>query len=139
MPSKAKVVPDTNVFIAGALNKSYCHDWLFGVSEPLAIYVFYTSEDILREASEKLSGKFGFTRTEISKFLTGLDRVLLRVRPSRELDVIRDPKANMILECAIAANAQLIITFDKNVLSLKVYENIRIAHPRMMQYWLPKP
>lgn len=139
MPIKTKVVPDTNVFIAAALNKSYCHDWLFGASEPLATYELYTSEDILREASEKLSSKFGFTRAEISKFLTDLDRVILRVRPSIELNAVRDPKDNMILECAVEANAHLIITFDKDLLSLKTYENIQIAHPRMVQYWFQKP
>jgi putative PIN family toxin of toxin-antitoxin system len=139
MPLSSRVVPDSNVFIAAVLNKNYCHDWLFGASEPLASYELYTSEDILREVSEKLSGKFNFTRTEITEFLTDLDRVLVKVRPSIELEVVRDPKDNMILECAIEANAQLVITFDKDLLSLKTYENVQIAHPRMVQYWFPKP
>jgi putative PIN family toxin of toxin-antitoxin system len=138
MPIRTKVVPDTNVFIAAALNKSYCHDWLFGASEPLATYELYTSEDILRELNEKLSGKFGFTRAEITKFLTDLDRVLIKVRPSIELNAVRDPKDNMILECAVEAHAQLVITFDKDLLSLKSYEDIQIAHPRMVQYWFSK-
>lgn len=137
MQIKVKVTPDTNVFIAAALNKSYCYDWLFGASEPSATYELYTSEDILREVSEKLSGKFNFTRVEVTKFLTGLDRLLTKVRPSLELTVVRDPKDNMILECAVEANAQLVITFDKDLLSLKNYENIQIAHPRMVQYWYP--
>jgi predicted nucleic acid-binding protein len=45
----------------------------------------------------------------------------------------------MILECAVEANAHLIITFDKDLLSLKTYENIQIAHPRMVQYWFQPP
>jgi putative PIN family toxin of toxin-antitoxin system len=138
MPIKTKVVPDSNVFIAAALNKSYCHDWLFGASEPLATYELYTSEDILREVSEKLSGKFSFARAEITKFLTDLDRVLVKVRPSIELNVVRDPKDNIILECAIETNAQLVISFDKDLLSLKTYENVQIAHPRMVQHWFQK-
>jgi putative PIN family toxin of toxin-antitoxin system len=138
MPIKAKVVSDSNIFIAAALNKSYCYDWLFGASEPLATYELYTSEDILREVSKKLSGKFSFARAEITSFLTNLDRVLIKVRPSIELDVVRDPKDNMILECAVEANARLVITFDKDLLSLKAYKDIQIAHPRMVQYWFPK-
>lgn len=137
MQTRIKVIPDTNVFIAAALNKSYCYDWLFGASEPFATYELYTSEDILREVSEKLSGKFSFTRAEVTKLLTDLDRVFTKVRPSIELDAVRDPKDNMILECAIEANAQLVITFDKDLLSLKNYKNIQIAHPRMVQYWFP--
>lgn len=138
MPIKTKVVPDSNIFIAAALNKSYCYDWLFGASEPLATYELYTSEDILREVGKKLSGKFSFTRAEITSFFTNLDQVLVKVRPSIELDVVRDPKDNMILECAVEANAQLVITFDKDLLALKIYEDIQIAHPRMVQYWFPK-
>jgi hypothetical protein len=56
---KAKVIPDPNLFIAAALNKSYCHDWPFGISEPLATYELYTSKDILREVMDKLSNKCG--------------------------------------------------------------------------------
>lgn len=135
MQIETKVVPDTNVFIAAALNKGYCYDWLFGASDRSATYGLCTSEDILRELSEKLSSKFGFTRAETSKFLTDLDQVLQKVRPSIEIDAVRDTKDNMILECAVEANAHLIITFDKDLLSLKTYENIQIAHPRMVQYW----
>jgi uncharacterized protein len=138
MPARIKVVPDSNIFIAAALNKSYCHDWLFGASEPFATYELYTSEDILREVSEKLSHKFNFTRAEVTKFLISLDRVIAKVRPSIELSVVRDPKDNMIIECAVEAEAELIITFDKDLLSLKTYKNIQIAHPRMVQYWFPK-
>jgi len=134
---KIKVIPDTNVFIAAALNKSYCYDWLFGASEPLATYELYTSEDILREVMDKLSNKFGFSRAEVTKFLSDLDRILTKIRPSIQVSAVRDPKDNMILEAAIEANAQLIVTFDKDLLSLKSYENVQIAHPRMMQYWFP--
>jgi uncharacterized protein len=139
MPTKIKVVPDSNIYIAAALSKSYCHDWLFGASEPLATYELYTSEDILAEVSSKLANKFSFTRAETARLLTNLDKVLTKVRPTIEVDVVRDPKDNMILECATEAKAELIITFDKDLLSLKSYNNIQIAHPRMVQYWFPKP
>jgi putative PIN family toxin of toxin-antitoxin system len=138
MPTKIKVVPDTNVFIAAALNRSYCYDWLFSASEPSATYELYTSEDILREISQKLTGKFGFTRSETVRLLTDLDRVLTKVRPRVEINIVRDPKDNMIIECAIEAKAELVITFDKDLLSLKSYKNTQIAHPRMVKYWFPK-
>ena len=86
---------------------------------------------------DKLSNKFGFSRAEVTKFLSDLDRILTKVRPSIQVSAVRDPKDNMILEAAIEANAQLIVTFDKDLLSLKNYEIVQIAHPRMMQYWFP--
>lgn len=138
MPPKSRVVPDTNVFIAAALNKSYSYDWLFGAGEPQATYELYTSENILTETSEKLASKFQFDRASLANFLTDLDRVLVKVRPRLKISAVRDPKDNMILECAVETQAELIITFDKDLLTLKAYEGIRIAHPSMVKYWFPK-
>jgi putative PIN family toxin of toxin-antitoxin system len=137
-PKKIKVVPDTNVLIAAALNKSYCYDWLFGGSEPLATYALYTSEEILSELSRKLSGRFNFQRDEIVRYLSALDGICAKVRPSKEINAVRDPNDNIILECAVEARADLVITFDKDLLALKRYENIQIAHPSMTKYWFPK-
>lgn len=138
MPQKTKVVPDSNVFIAAALSRSYCYDWLFGASEPQATYELYTSEAILSEVSGKLTTKFHFDRTGATRYLAALDRIVAKVRPGMEVNVARDPKDNMILECALEAHAELIITFDKDLLTLKQHENIRIAHPSMVKYWFPR-
>ena len=138
MPPKTKVVADSNIYIAAALSRSYCYDWLFGASEPRASYELYTSENILVEVSRKLRDKFEFDRGDIVSYLTSLDQVVTKVRPSREIQASRDPNDNMILECAVEAKAALIITFDKDLLSLKQYEDIRIAHPSMVKYWFPR-
>ena len=138
MPPKTKVVPDSNVFIAAALSRSYCYDWLFGASEPQATYELYTSEDILSEVSRKFTAKFHFNRAEATKYLTDLDQLVTKVRPSVEVNAVRDPDDNMILECALEAGAELVITFDKDLLSLKRHESIRIAHPGMVKYWFPR-
>ncbi len=137
MPTKLKVVPDTNVYIAAALNNGYCHDWLFRASDPLATYELYTTELILAELAMKLTRKFAFNRPQTTQYLNDLERVVSMVRPSVEVNVMRDPKDNMVLECALEAKANLIITFDKDLLSLKVYKGTQIAHPRMVQYWFP--
>jgi putative PIN family toxin of toxin-antitoxin system len=138
MPVKTRIVADSNVYIAGALSRSYCYDWLFGASEPLATYSLYTSEAILSEVGAKLAGKFQFDRGDLARYLTDLDAVLTKVRPSLEIQAVRDPSDNMILECAVEARAELIISFDRDLLSLKIYEGIRIVHPGMVKYWFPR-
>jgi putative PIN family toxin of toxin-antitoxin system len=138
MPPKTKVVPDSNVLIAAALNRSYSYDWIFGAGEPQATYELYFSEDIFREVSAKLASKFNFTRADVADYLTALDRVVRKVRPRTEITAVRDPNDNIILECAVEAGAQLIITFGKDLLSLKQYDSIQIAHPSMVKYWFPK-
>ena len=135
MPIKVKVVPDSNIYIAAALNRGYCHDWLFGASKPDANYELFVSETILSEVSNKLENRFQFTREATTQYLTDLDQVLSKVRPRMQVNIVRDSSDNMILECALEAKAELVITFDKDLLVLKQYETIQIAHPRMLQYW----
>jgi uncharacterized protein len=44
--------------------------------------------------------------------------------------VCRDPNDDCIVECAVKAGAQLIISGDKDLLSLRVYQGIRIVTAR---------
>ena len=44
--------------------------------------------------------------------------------------VCRDPKDDVIIECAVNSNAELIISGDKDLLVLKQYKSIRIITPR---------
>ncbi len=48
--------------------------------------------------------------------------------PTQVVDVVKnDPSDNRILECAIAAKSDYIITGDKHLLRLSRYEGIMIA------------
>ena len=50
-----------------------------------------------------------------------------RVTPAQTLDVIKeDPPDNRILECAVEAGSDYIVTWDKDLLRLGSYGNIRI-------------
>jgi predicted nucleic acid-binding protein len=52
------------------------------------------------------------------------------VKPKRRLRVIeRDPADNKFLECAVAGKAGVIISGDKDLLSLGRYRKIRIQSP----------
>jgi predicted nucleic acid-binding protein len=43
--------------------------------------------------------------------------------------ICRDPNDNMVVECAALAKAEFIVSGDKDLLSLAVYEQIRILSP----------
>src|SRR5207244_12796330 len=52
------------------------------------------------------------------------------VKPKRRLRVVqRDPSDNKFVECAVAAKARVIISGDKELLSLGRYRQIRIQSP----------
>jgi predicted nucleic acid-binding protein len=44
--------------------------------------------------------------------------------------VCRDPKDDMVLECAVNADAQLVVTGDNDLLAVEFFRNIRIVTPR---------
>jgi hypothetical protein len=64
------------------------------------------------------------------RFLARLQSNAIMVEPEIGLDVIEiDPTDNRVLECAVAAEAQYIISGDKHLLSLKQYRGIIILSP----------
>ena len=53
-----------------------------------------------------------------------------RVQPTRALDVIKeDPPDNRILECAVEAGSDYIVSWDKDLLRLRTYGKTRIMKP----------
>jgi putative PIN family toxin of toxin-antitoxin system len=46
------------------------------------------------------------------------------------LGICRDPKDDFILECAVAGSADMIVTGDKDLLSLGTHDSIRILTPK---------
>lgn len=68
-----------------------------------------------------------FSWPKVEEFLNAVLEVayVLEVLPS--LAVARDYSDNRVLECAIKANADYIITGDKDLLSMKEFKGIRIV------------
>ena len=46
-----------------------------------------------------------------------------------KLRVCRDPNDDMVLDCAVACGAQIIITGDKDLLTMNPFEGILIVTP----------
>jgi len=54
-----------------------------------------------------------------------------RVMPTRRVKVCRDPDDNLVIETALAGDAQYIVTGDDDLLVLKRYESVHIVTPRV--------
>lgn len=135
---KLKLVPDSGFYIAAALKNGYARSYLLGKGSKLFGYELFTSENILLEVQAKLEDKFGFEREDVVRTIQDVRRVVKVVYPKQKLSVVRDPVADKILECAIEAGAHVIAAFDKDLLDLKEYQNIKIVHPSMLSYWFPR-
>lgn len=53
----------------------------------------------------------------------------LLVIPQRRIEVCRDRSDNMVLEAAVAGQADYIVTGDEDLLVLRLFEGIRIVEP----------
>jgi uncharacterized protein len=131
---RVRVVFDTNVYVPAALNSSGPSGvWLRIAGSLERSFDLYTSDAIIRETADKLSEKFGsqLSPAAIEGFITDLRQVATVVTPIERIQAVeRDPDDDMVLECAVAAKAHLIVSADKDLLDLGDFRGIGICHPR---------
>jgi putative PIN family toxin of toxin-antitoxin system len=86
---------------------------------------------ILNEIESILTLKFLWERQDFADSLNEYLADAIHVElPDNVRSVCRDPKDDMVLECAVTAQAQVIVSGDKDLLTLGEYEGIRILSPR---------
>jgi putative PIN family toxin of toxin-antitoxin system len=90
------------------------------------------------EVLRVLQDKFGRDRGLIEQRLTALLSQAMRVEVTGEVKgVCRDPNDDCILECALKAGAELIVSGDKDLLALEVYRTIRLVTCRQYLDLIP--
>lgn len=125
-----RVVLDTNVIISS----------LFWSGPPRDVYnliqenkiIMLLSEDMEREFIRVLGyPKFGLSAKEILPLVIHLRNNVELIRPTASLSVITaDPTDNIFLECAVDGSADYIISGDKHLLDLGLYQGIHILRPK---------
>ena len=86
-----------------------------------------TSEAILAETMGVLRDKFGWEGYRLHIAMLELRKFAHIVVPTLMLDVTGDPDDNRILECALAAGSDCIVTYDQDLLRLGGYAGIMIV------------
>jgi len=131
-----KVVFDTNIFVmAAGMPEGYIDYWLDFVKPPHNKFLLYSSPVILEEVQEKLEERLKFTRPLAVEYIEAIKSIATVVNPRVALDEVpTDPDDNRILECAIEANADLIIAADRDLISLKSFQGVQIFHPSSLKY-----
>ena len=91
------------------------------------------SAETLRELSVVL-GRKKFdryvSRENRQEFIQRLGVIADLVLVQTRITICRDPKDNKFLELAIDGKAQIIITGDRDLLTLNPFENIKVLTPR---------
>lgn len=84
------------------------------------------SKPILDELLGILGRKFAREPEELAHIAVFLADLARFVRPRRRLSVVKDDPDNRILECAVAAGADLVVTGDRALLALREFRAVRI-------------
>lgn len=124
-----KVVLDTNVLISAIVFGGKPRD-VFNKALKGQIKLVLL-KDILDEMEGVLSGKkFQYPNPIIRYIRNALEDLAEFVSPEKRVKVIKDnPNDNRILECALEAKADYIISGDHHLLELKEFQSIRIITP----------
>jgi len=121
------VVCDTNIFIS-ALRFGGKPDKIIELARggeiKLAVSAF-----ILNEFERILREKFYYKKEETKVFRERIEKISFLVNPTTKISVIKEKDDdNRILECALEAKANYIVTGDtKHILPLKNFRGVKIV------------
>jgi uncharacterized protein len=126
-----KVVFDTNVIVSGALYEQSLPALLLslGLEDKLR---FFVSPALLNEYEAVLKRPcFKFEHKEITELLEKITQKAVMVTPKKELKILRaDESDNRILECALKAKADFIITGNRRHFPFEEFKGSKIVTPR---------
>jgi putative PIN family toxin of toxin-antitoxin system len=123
-----RAVADTNVYVS-ALNFGGTAEEVLARARAGALDLF-TSPPILTEIEGVLIRKFGWSATRAREAITLIEDFTRRVHPVERLRVVvEDEPDNRILECALAADAEVIISGDRHLRQLRAFRGIPMMTP----------
>jgi uncharacterized protein len=123
-----KVLLDTNVLASAIATRGLCTDVL---REVLTSHELIVSAHLLKELKQVLQRKFGVPASLTVEFLNLLQQDTIMAKPVDLPDVNIKDKGNLIiLASALKADADLLVTGDKELLMLGKVENMEIVSPR---------
>ncbi len=126
-----KIVLDTNVLINGfkdeySYEKKIINAVIAGEIEA------YANRQTLRE--NKLIARQLIDNDEYQNQLNSLFAQINWVVNRRQIRIVSDPEDNKILESAVEAQADYLVTSDNALLSLADYQGVKIVNPS--EFWI---
>lgn len=123
---RTKVTLDTNILVSALGWKGKPHRiFQEAVDGKLELFISYAQFEELSRVMDY--PKLGFTEEQKTRFKGLISAVATFVHPTTELDIVKtDPPDNRILECALVAKLDFIISGDEHLLSLRRFGRTKI-------------
>lgn len=123
------IVCDTNVLISAIIYGGNPERILLSAEK--GEFTIFISPAILLEVSRILRVKFKWQEYQIHEAISYLGKLCSVIKPDERITRVKnDPSDNRILECAITANVEYIVSGDKrHLLPVKKFRGIPIVSP----------
>lgn len=128
-----RIFLDTNVVVSALATRGICSDILRVI---VSEYDLMLSETVLRELGRVLGRKFGVPADavqEAESFLREEAAAVVRGGQSQPGVTLRDPDDVAIIEEAVASNADLLVTGDRDLLDVAAELPVVVVSPR--EFW----
>jgi putative PIN family toxin of toxin-antitoxin system len=126
---KPQAVYDTNVIVSGTLKPGSIPASLISLAMQGTVQIFL-SPALLAEYTDVLKRPmFGFTAQGVETFLDELKNAAVMVYPKTRVTSALDEPDNRILECALEANAQYVVTGNKRHFPFAEFGGAKIVNP----------
>lgn len=122
------MVADTNIYVpvfqfGGSLTR------VLTLAEEEVVYLFI-SPPIVEELVGVLGDKFAWSRDRLADLVDNLLSFTQFIVPRVAVEVCSDPDDDRVLECALEAGADVIVSGDNDLLRLGSFRGIPIVRPR---------
>jgi putative PIN family toxin of toxin-antitoxin system len=134
------VVLDTNVIVSALLSPNGTPAEIIRYMEAGKITVA-TSDFLLDELKRvlkyaKVAKHIKASEEEVDLFVKRFTMFADIVRPESSIKAVeKDPDDNHVLECAVAAKADFVVTGDQHLLELEEFQGIEILSPTAFVAW----
>lgn len=129
-----KLVLDTNIIISALHRAESDPDIILSIvlDQEAKIALLYLSKDIYEEYKEVLSrDKFSyFNQARVKEVLRKIKQGAMWVEPKVQVNVVKvDPADNKFLECALACQADFLITGNIKHFPFKKFHQTKVVNP----------
>lgn len=121
-----RVILDTNIWVSALISKDF--EWIDGLFISGDVELVFSERlltEFLHVARRPKLKKF-ISETRLTRVIELLDTYASVAGTTSTIELCRDPDDNFLLELAVDASADLLVTGDNDLLSLKAIGNCRI-------------
>lgn len=120
-------VIDTNIFISGLLSSASCRKiFLSFKEEGFSLILSEMLFEELKFVTERPKFHLLIDSEERKEVMSFIKSHAIFVKPKEKVNICRDIRDNKLLECALEAKSDFIVTGDKDLLVLKSFRGIPI-------------